>query len=39
VSAENTSPSASPNAGLTRWTVTTITLLIAALSFAFYYEG
>lgn len=30
-----TSRSASPNAGLTRWTVTTITLLIAALSFAF----
>jgi Protein of unknown function (DUF2637) len=35
VSAETTSLSAPPSAGLTRWTVTTITLVIAALSFAF----
>lgn len=35
MSAHPTSPSAPPHAGLTRWTVTAITLLIAALSFAF----
>ena len=32
---QTTSPSAPPGAGLTRWTVTAITLVIAALSFAF----
>ncbi|MBR7833617.1 DUF2637 domain-containing protein [Actinospica durhamensis] len=35
MSVQPTSPSASPNARLTRWTVTAITLLIAALAFAF----
>lgn len=35
MSTQPTSPSAPPNAGLTRAAVTTITLLIAALSFAF----
>lgn len=35
MSAHPTSSSASPNARLTRWTVTTITLLIATLTFAF----
>ncbi|HEV2347038.1 MAG TPA: DUF2637 domain-containing protein [Actinocrinis sp.] len=35
MSAQRTPASAPPNAGLTRWTVTAITLLIAALSFAF----
>lgn len=35
MNARPASPSAPPHAGLTRWTVTAITLLIAALCFAF----
>lgn len=35
MSAQDTSPSAPSSAGLTRWAVTAITLVIAALSFAF----